>query len=337
MQLSPMRLEPDDEFPHVPDEQENFNESVYVNAFDARQRVGGWVRLGNRVNEGHAELSVCLYLPDGRVACQFLRPPITTNDAFEAGGLRYSVSEPFNRLAIRYEGELMLLDDPSSMRDPREVLAHAPRVPGTVFWNFWSVSPAHGGEPSRPEHAEQMFYGPDFSRGHFNQHVAARGTIAIGDERWDLDGGGWRDHSWGPRYWQAIWAYRLFVANFDDGRGFMLLKRLLETGGSRRLGVLLIDGAYEEILDLDVVTRWSPEQDPLGATITLRTEHHQEQIDARVITMVPLRNRRQAGGETLVSRVAEGFTEFTWGGRVGYGMTEYIERLVDGVPVGYPL
>jgi hypothetical protein len=43
------------------------------------------------------------------------------------------------------------------------------------------------------------------------------------------------------------------------------------------------------------------------------------------------------GEDTLISRIAEGFTEFTWNGRTGYGMTEYIERVEDGVPVGYPL
>jgi hypothetical protein len=56
-----------------------------------------------------------------------------------------------------------------------------------------------------------------------------------------------------------------------------------------------------------------------------------------VLTLAPLRNRRQVGDDTLVSRIAEGFTEFTWNGRTGYGMTEYIERVEDGVPVGYPL
>ena len=69
-----LRLEPRDELPHTPDAAENFNECVYANGFDARLQMGGWMRLGNRVNEGYAELSVCLYLPDGRVACQFQRP-----------------------------------------------------------------------------------------------------------------------------------------------------------------------------------------------------------------------------------------------------------------------
>jgi hypothetical protein len=51
----------------------------------------------------------------------------------------------------------------------------------------------------------------------------------------------------------------------------------------------------------------------------------------------PCATARRVGDGTLISRIADGFTEFTWDGRTGYGMTEYIERIEDGVPVGYPL
>jgi hypothetical protein len=331
-----MRLEPRDELPHEPDAAENFNESVYANAFDPVKRVGGWMRLGNRVNEGYAELSVCLYLPDGRVACQFKRPPIDSNDSFDAGGLRYEVGEPFRSVSMAYDGELLVLDDPEALRDAAAVFAEAPRAPGRVRWELETISPAHGGEPTTPGAEQRTLYGLDFSRGHFNQHVAGRGSIEVGGERWELDGFGWRDHSWGPRYWQAIWAYRLFVGNCGRDRGFMLLRNMAADGPSRRLGVLLVDGSYEEVLDLDVVTRWSGE-DPAGATIAVRTAQRKAVIEARVITLVPLRNRRRAGAETLVSRVAEGFTEFVWEDRFGYGMSEYIERVEDGRPVGFPL
>jgi len=331
------RLEPRDEQPHPPDDAANFNESVYVNGFDPRLRAGGWMRLGNRVNEGHAELSVCLYLPDGRVACQFARPSIATNAAFEAGGVRYAVSEPFERVEMHYEGELLLLDDPSLLRDPKRMFATAPRVDGAVHLDARAVSPAHGGEPTAPEHQHKMLYGYEFSRGHFNQHIGVRGSMRVGEEQWPLDAFGWRDHSWGPRYWQAIWFYRLFLANFGEDRGFMLLRNTAADGHSRRLGVLLVDGRYEEVVDLDVTTEWSAEQDPVAVTIGVRTETRKELIQGRTITLAPLRNRRKADGEVLVSRVAEAFSEFTWDGRTGYGIMEYIERVQDGVPVGYPL
>ena len=65
-----MRLDPADDLLHPLEEASNFNESRYYNFFDATAGLGGWVRMGNRPNEGYAELTVCLYLPDGRVAVE---------------------------------------------------------------------------------------------------------------------------------------------------------------------------------------------------------------------------------------------------------------------------
>ena len=59
------RLLPEDEYTHTPDAASNYNESMYFNVFDHATQVGGWFRIGNRPNEGYAEMSVCLYLPGG--------------------------------------------------------------------------------------------------------------------------------------------------------------------------------------------------------------------------------------------------------------------------------
>ena len=328
------RLEAKDEYPHRPDASPNFNESVYTNAFDAKQRMGGWMRIGNRANEGYAELSVVLYLPDGRVACQFGRPQITANDTFVADGLSVEVVEPLKRLTMRYDGELMLLDDPEVLRTPK-LLGSAPRVPGKVVFDVTGISPIHGGSPVSD--TQETMYGRDFSLNHFNPHTKVGGLIRVGDQEWSLDALGWRDHSWGPRYWTVIYWYRLFIAHFADGRAFMLLKITDKAGRSRRVGVLLVDGVYEDILDMDVVTEWNDKQDPAKVTLGVRTANRHALIHGEIVTMAPLRNRREADGETLVSRIAEGFTEFTWDGAVGYGMTEYIERIEDGKLVGFPL
>jgi hypothetical protein len=328
-------MRPEDELMHQPDSSVNFNESVYTNGFNTDVQVGGWMRLGNRVNEGYAELSVCLYLPDGRIACQFLRPPITANDRFDAGGLSYAVIEPFRKVSMTFDGDLIIVDDPDKLRDPQTLFATGPRIKGHVSWVHEAEVDIHGGQPV--DDSVQTMYGRDFSLGHFNQHGRVRGEIRVGDERWQIDGRGWRDHSWGPRYWQVIYFYRLFIANFPNGDGFMLLKITDKQGKVRREGVLLVDGKYEDILDMDVITEWTDKQDAKKVRLGVMTANRKVRIDAEVLTLAPLRNRRKADGETLVSRISEGYTRFTWGDQVGYGMTEYIERIEDGKYAGYPL
>jgi hypothetical protein len=328
-------MRPEHEFPHQPDQSSNFNESVYTNAFNAASPVGGWMRLGNRVNEGYAELSVCLYLPDGRIVCQFQRPGISANDRFDAGGLRYEVNEPLKSVGMTYRGEVIITHDPDALRDPQALFANGQRLPAHVHWTHVAESPVHGGEPANDQ--VQTMYGRDFSLGHFNQHSRARGFIEVGSERWEIDGHGWRDHSWGPRYWQAIYCYRLYIGNFDNGDGFMLLKITDAGGASRRQGVLLVDGRYEDIIDLDIMTEWTEKRDPARWKVAVRTSQRAAIIEGEILQLAPLRNRRKADGEILVSRIAEGFTRLTWGDRQGYGMTEYIERIENDTLVGYPL
>ena len=89
-----VRMEPKDEYTHEPEAAINFNESAYYNIYDGEQKVGGWFRIGNRVNEGYAEVSICLYFPDGTAGFMFQKASITTNDAFDAGGARFDIIEP---------------------------------------------------------------------------------------------------------------------------------------------------------------------------------------------------------------------------------------------------
>lgn len=229
----------------------------------------------------------------------------------------------------------MVLDDPNLMRDPKAVFAGAPRRHCEVLFDSHAVSPIHGGEPLRAE--QETMYGRNFSLGHFNQHTAARGHIKIGDESFALNGNGWRDHSWGPRFWTNIYFYRLFIANFGSDRGFMMLKITDRQGVTRRCGVLQYDSQYEEITDLDVWTEWTPLKDPRAVKLGVRTANRAVRIDGEITTLLPLRNRRKDGATVLESRIAEGFTQWQWGDRSGAGMTEYIEILEDGNPVGYPL
>lgn len=333
--MSSYILVPQDEYPHTPTAEPHFNESVYMNAFDPVGRWGGWMRLGNRPNEGYAELAVCLYLPDGRIVCQFRRPSIADNSGFAAGGMEVHVDAPFAAVTMRYAGELMIVPDPDLLRDPRRLFAEAERVAGEVVWVQRGVSPMHGGLPVSA--TQETLYGRDFSLGHFNQHTTVRGHVVLGDARYAFEGHGWRDHSWGPRLWQNILFDRLYIANFGPRHGLMALKIANGDGRVRRGGVLLVDGDYEEILDLDLFNEWTDRKDPASFLLSVRTARRAVRLEGRVLNCAPLRNRREIAGRMVESRIAECFTAYRWDDMTGYGMAEYVEVLHDGVPSGYPL
>ena len=70
-----MRREPQDDYLHaVETDVELQREPLLQLLRSAASGMGGWVRMGNRPNEGYAEMTVCLYLPDGRVGVQLQAP-----------------------------------------------------------------------------------------------------------------------------------------------------------------------------------------------------------------------------------------------------------------------
>ena len=217
-----IRLEPQDEYMHALETASNFNESMYFNGYDPQNNIGGFLRLGNRANEGHAELTTCLYLPDGRVAFVYKRPEIANNDAFDAGGTKFEVIEPFKELRTTYRGKICILDEPLQMADPRKAFTDNPWAECEVDWTHTAVSPMYGGEPVNDDGTAIESDAQGFAKGHYEQHMNVAGTIRVGDEEWILNGFGLRDHSWGPRFWSAPWYYRGLTANFGEDFGFVV-------------------------------------------------------------------------------------------------------------------
>jgi hypothetical protein len=330
-----IRLDPQDEYMHALESATNFNESMYFNVYDPERKVGGFLRLGNRANEGYAELTTCIYLPDGRVAFMFNRPKIDNNDAFDAGGTRFDVVTPFEELRTTYDGKVALLAEPLQMVNPRQAFTDNPWVEARVELTHRGVSPMYGGEPVNDDgSALGEDHSGGFARGHYEQHMAVSGTIRVGDEEWIVDGFGLRDHSWGPRFWQSPWWYRWLTANFGDDFGFVVSIIAARDGGRHYGGMVLRDGEYERITDASIETVWKDEyHTELRATATTKRDTYE--IGGTVLNLIPLRNRRTTpDGEQLVTRISEGMTEWSCNGRTGYGLSEYLDQMIDGHPVG---
>ncbi len=323
-----VRLEPSDEYLHELGPEPTFNESMYFNLYDPAARLGAWFRLGNRANEGHAEMTVCLYLPDGRVGFMYARPAITGNHAFDAGGLRFDVDEPFERLRVAYEGRVVVLDRPLDMADPGAAFRANPHADATADLTVTRISAMFGGEPDDAHERP----GEEFAKGHYEQLVAVAGTLRVGGEEWSVAGAGLRDHSWGPRTWQAPWYYRWLTCAHLDGWGFMLSRIARRDGPGTRGGFVWDDGELHLCDGGEVSTRWEGD-DAYHAAIGFRLTAGDRVWtgNGRVLNLIPLRNRRDG----RVTRISEGLTEWTLDdGRVGHGLSEYLDQIEDGRPVG---
>lgn len=330
------RLAPEDEYTHTPDAASNYNESMYFNMFDPDRKIGGWFRIGNRPNEGYAEMTTCLYLPGGRVAFMYAKPKISDNKQLAAGGMKIEVVEPFKKLRVTYDGKAVVLDDPLQMSEPSKAFRENPVLPCQVELDYEGVSPMFGGETVK-EDGSALDIDPEksFAKAHYEQHVAAKGRFVVDGEVFEVSGFGLRDKSWGPRYWQAIHWYRWCPMNF--GRDFAMMLSIVagESGEPRQGGMVLKDGKYDLISEVSIDSDWDENWYQTALRAHVKTESGAEyDVEGEVLSLIPLRNRRTApDGSELNTRITEGMTEYRCNGMVGYGMSEYLDQIVDGVPV----
>jgi hypothetical protein len=262
-------------------------------------------------------MTIALYQADGTALFNFKRPDIADNSAFAAGGMRFDVVEPFKHLRVGYEGRAVYLAQPLDLEDPRAAFTGNPHKTIALALDWYGTSPMYGGEG--PAHSEMVF-----AKGHYEQHGRAVGRLAIDGVEYQLDGLGLRDHSWGPRSWQSPAYYRWLIGQFDSDFGFMGSQIVTQNGSELLSGFIYRDGANHFVDRLTLHTDWKdPGHFHDRMALTLHSRDEQLQITGRVLTMLPLRNRRDG----KVTRISEGLTEWRSGEHVGYGWSEYLDQI----------
>ncbi len=311
-------VRPEDDYTHPLGPEENFNESVYFNFFDRERRMGGFLRIGNRANEGHAEMTVIVYQPDGSALFNYKRPQISTNDGWDAGGLKVDVLEPGEKIRTTYEGSVVSLADPREMREPGDAFKNNPHKKVRLDLLHEGVGPIYGHVADPNDKNAQN----DFARAHYEQHMRVSGTLQVEDgPTLEIRGHGLRDHSWGPRYWQSTPSYRWLTGNFGDDLGMVI-----SVVGDRQGGVFYKGNEIFQVKSVDLQTRYEGNtnyHESFTARVSL-SNGDQHTVEGVVKGFIPLRNRR-AG---MFTHIGEGMTEYTLdgGARVGYGLSEYLDQ-----------
>ena len=250
---------------------------------------------------------------------------------------------PFEELRVDYAGKVVLLDEPEQMANPKQAFTDNPYAECEVHLTFTGQGrpSMFGGEPDTPHETP----GEEFAKGHYEQLVAATGTIRVGEREWEINGHGLRDHSWGPRFWQAPWYYRWLTANVDRDFGFMASRVAKKDAPGTRGGFVWEHGQMHYCDHVELEHRRPrgdagvprPHRRPAALVAQRpRVEVHRRGDGPDPAAQPPPGPRRQLAddphqrGHDASGRCNRAPFE----GRVGYGLSEYLDQIIDDQPVG---
>lgn len=328
------KLVDQDEYMHEVGTISNWNESRYIDFWDAHNRVGGWFRMGYRVNEGYSEMSAAIDLPDGRSAFMYLRPAIDSN-ALSVGGLTWEVEDPWKVRHVTYEGEMMILDDAWDLVEPKKVFTTAPRQNATIKLTTYS----NGLESVMGQDQDQidLIFLPGQADKHYQQLIRTEGTVTVGDQTWEINGRGGMDHSWGIRNWHAKIYLRWHIAQFSDDYGFMLV-RGVGPDKQTRSGHVWENGKFYIVDDFEMKNEnaGAPNYQLTKCSLVIKSGDRTWEATGTPQHWLPLRHRQTgADGKPALLRIVKSPAEWVDGNGIeGQGMLEYHDLMVDGKPVG---
>jgi len=311
-------LDVSDEAMHPVDDHPQFNESALLTIFDNDRKQGGYVRIGNRANEGHAESTMCWFLPDGRALFKFERASISDNTDFVAGALTIVPAEGDRRMHARFDGPAALLASPRLLTNAREELKAAPKVEVVLDLELEGLSPLYGGTP---------FPGMDVG-GHYEQHMAITGTLSIDGEETSVKAWGNRDHSWGPRVWTGggTAVDRTIWCTFDRSFGFATSLTWRSRGDDtwETIGYVWRGDDMTRIVHGTVDSTFEDPEELFHTSLSLDLHLEDEStvhVDGTVKALAPLRHSRE--GHT--THIGWAMAEFDCEGHTGLGLSEYLD------------
>lgn len=204
--LEPLRPDPADEGHHEPDADPLWNESWYMDFTTTDDGIAGYTRIGLYPNRDEAWITLALVragAPSAMLVDLHVPLPAPGTLAVRGGDTDLSADHvcdaALQRFTVTCEGT------GSSYADPGAILRGEAGEPVPVAMDLtWETD----GEP----YAYRMLT-------RYEIPCRVRGTVRVGDERFEVDGRGQRDHSWGARdWWAADWCWN--AGALEDGTRF---------------------------------------------------------------------------------------------------------------------
>ena len=326
-------IAPAHEYRHEPDDTPSYNESTYYNFTSPDSGAVGWLRIAVQPNRPAGQATALIFLPHGETLMTFKRVQETDAAALAVGPIAIEVDEPHRRQRLTFDGPISVFAEPRALSDPKAAFRAAPvadvHIDLTVTGNGDSFGAS--GEDRANILEETM------ALGHYEQFILLDGTLRVGEEEYAINGGGLRDHSWGPRDWAGPLYYRWISACFDDGLALMGLEVAQPDGTFTRRAAIGADGVAVEAQIGDVTVEWTDDGFCRALSCAIKSAHGDLTLTGTARQpeqFVPLRHHRPEEGASALTRIGYSSYEFSLGdGRSGLGIIEVLDRLVDGLPI----
>ena len=306
-----------------------WSESYYFNAYCPVADAGLFTRIGVRPNEGTMDVGLSVWLPGDELAhVHAVREQKEMVDAgLERRRRRYERVEPLKTWRLTADVDAQARDladaDASTARRARRARPHVQR--------------AHAGRRRRRPGPR----GPGRERGDARERRQGPSRAGRPVDRLDrgrrrqrhelVDARGNRDKSWGPRRWGGPKMWRWFSINIGDDVHFGGIRIGTDAGDLHR-GWVWTDGEHSSIREWKVTSELADD----GVTHTATHVHATDkrgrvhELDADVFRVAP----GPAGIRPDTTIVNEGLARWTYEGRTGYGISEYLHQLDEQRPPG---
>ena len=321
-------LDASHDFAHPVEGDQAWSESYYFNAYDPVSDTGFFTRVAVRPNEKTMDAGMSVWLPGNELAhTAAVREQATMVDTgLAVGGITYERLEPMKRWHLTADCDVVVRDLAGGDRQ-RPAHLELDATFDALMPPIGADGQGHEGEGASAKTRQSV------GKGHLEQAGRWTGSITVDGEKRELtDARGNRDKSWGPRRWGGTGSrmWRWFSINVGDDTHFGGIRIGTDSGDLHR-GWVWRDGEYSSIRNWDVRTELAEDElthrvSHVRATDKLGRVH---ELRADVFRVAPHRMDHGNGGSVL----NEGLARWTYEGRTGWGISEYLHTLdADGRP-----
>jgi hypothetical protein len=314
--MSPV-LDEQHDFQHPVEGDSAWSESYYFNAYCPDTDTGFYTRMGIRPNEGTIDVGLSIWVPGGGLAGlhHIREQKVMIDDDLAVGPVTYERLAPLKQWRLTADGE-----------------SNAGHVAMDV--TFDALTPASGadgqgkeGEGASAETRQSV------GKGHLEQAGKWTGWVEVGGSRITLgpECRGNRDKSWGPRRWGGPKMWRWFSINIGDDTHFGGIRIGTDAGDLHR-GWVWTEGEHASIANWDVRTELEDDGVTHKVSHVTATDKRGRvhELRADLLRVEPGTKGIRPNG-TVVN---EGLARWTYQGRTGYGISEYLHQFDgEGRPV----